>query len=83
MYILYYLIIKNVFLRFANIAFLPLHITEGTSKHGAANPQSRILGKRVSLKPFSGCTLFTLLYTPISNIFLSGKFQSWDWENES
>ena len=30
--------------------FFPLLITEGLSKH-AANPQSRILGKRMSLKP--------------------------------
>lgn len=73
MYILYYLIIKNVFLKFTKLDIFPLHITEGMNKHGAANPQSRILGKRVSLKSFSACTLFPLLHTSSNNIFLSSK----------
>lgn len=52
------------------------------NKRDAANPQSRILGKRVSLKSFSASTLFTLLHTftySISNIFLSGKSQVESW----
>ena len=73
MYILYYLIIKNLFLRFTKLDIFPLHITERMSKHGAANPQSRILGKRMSLRSFPASTLFPLLHTPSNNIFLSGK----------
>lgn len=39
MYILYYLIVKNVFLRFTNLDFFSLlHTTEKVSKHDAANP---------------------------------------------
>lgn len=49
------------------------------NKRDAANPQSRILGKRVSFKSFSASTLYTLLHTPISNVFLSGKSQV-EWE---
>lgn len=64
-----------MFLRFTKLNIFPLHITEGMSKHGAANPQSRILGKRVSLKSFSASTLFLLLQSPSNNIFLSGKSQ--------
>lgn len=52
------------------------------SKHDAANPQSRILGKRVSFKPFSASALFTLLHTPINNVFLSGKSQGCRWGKE-
>lgn len=78
MYSLNYLIIKNVFLRFANLDFFsPYILTERMSKHDAANPQSRILGKRASQAFICLCIMHT--FTPISNIFLSGKFQGQGW----
>lgn len=51
--ILCYLIIK-MFLRFTNVDFFffASYITESINKYDAADPQSRILGKRVFLGPF-------------------------------
>ena len=54
-----------MFLRFAKLYFFPLRITEGLSKHDAANPESGILGKGLSLKPpflSLHCTLNTVIY---------------------
>lgn len=49
-----YLIIKNVFLKFTKVVFSPTssHVTEDINKCDAADPQSRILGKRMFLSRF-------------------------------
>lgn len=68
--ILCYLIIKNVFLKFTNVVFLLLasHITEDINKRDAADPESRILRKRMLLSPFKllgfGFCTITPLRTP-------------------
>lgn len=68
--ILCYLIIKNMFLKFTNVVFLLLasHITEDINKRDAADPESRILRKRMLLSPFKllgfGFCTITPLHTP-------------------